>query len=279
MQRFVLQESLFIKHLELDQWLTPDRLLDWYEIIQIQTGEGYHVVNDNRFAYHPGDVFFLGGHDRYSFLITKKTSFYRLAFSKSYVDSLLTTDSHSWGFNPAASPCVESIAADATDQDKLRTLIAMLLSEERSLRSSTDNPIVKSLMTVILSMVDRLLAQRGASAPARHAYSSDLTRRVINYISQHIGEPDRLRMDILADTFNYSPGHLSALFKQQVGDSIQQFIIRHKLKLVATRLRHTPLTVSQIAEDFGFSDVCHLNKLFKRYYNHTPTTYRQGLSA
>ena len=82
----------------------------------------------------------------------------------------------------------------------------------------------------------------------------------------------------MADVFHYSPSHFSALFKQQAGDSIQQFIIRHKLKLVAMRLRQSSLTVSQVADEFGFTDVCHLNKLFKRYYKRTPTTYRQSLS-
>ncbi|QKZ13844.1 helix-turn-helix domain-containing protein [Spirosoma sp. KUDC1026] len=280
MKDIIPQRSLHIEQLDLNQWATPIRFSDCYELILIQSGKGHHLVNDKRFTYQPGDVFFLGAHDQYSFLTMQPTSLYRLSFSPLYISSLLIADDQPWAYvNRSTSPCLGSIATDSTDQDNLRALVTMILSEERSLRHLTGNPIVESLMKIILSLVDRLLGERGAVIPSRQTFSLNLTRQIIAYIGQHIGEPERLRMDTIADAFNYSPGHLSTLFKQQVGDSIQQFIIRHKLKLVATKLRQTPLTVSQIADEFGFSDVCHLNKLFKRYYNHTPTAYRQVLSA
>jgi AraC family L-rhamnose operon regulatory protein RhaS len=38
------------------------------------------------------------------------------------------------------------------------------------------------------------------------------------------------------------------------------------------------MSISQIADEFGFTDVCHLNKLFKQYYHQTPTHYRHQLS-
>lgn len=280
MQRFLLQSSLSIKNLELGQCTIPDRPSDQYTLLLVQKGEGSLVIDGNQVAYQPGDVFFLGVGVSYRFLSTQRTNAYWLTFSASYVNNLLTTDSPGWTFlNPSTPPCRGSLTADATDQDNLQALAAIMLSEERSLRPLTENPIVDGLMKTLLSLVDRLFTQRGVTAPAPPDYSSDITRRVIAYICQHISEPNRLRMDVLADEFNYSPGHLSALFRQQTGDSIQQFIIRHKLKRVALRLRHTSLTISQIADEFGFSDVCHLNKHFKRYYNHTPTIYRQCLLA
>lgn len=275
MNCFLQQKSLSIKNIELDQWTTPDQSPDCYTLILVQGGEGYHIINENKFAYRPGDIFFLGARDQYSFLITQRTNFYWLSFSPTFVSALLTPDSY-WR-NP--SHRLESIATDSADQDNLQALVAILLSEERNLSHLDNSPIVDSLMSVILSLLDRLLTQQADGMLGQQTYTSILVRRIIAYISQHIDEPDRLRMDAIADEFNYSPGHLSALFRQQAGDSIQQFIIRHKLKLVATRLRYTPLTVSQIADEFGFSDVSHLNKLFKRYYNHTPTTYRQSLLA
>lgn len=280
MNHFPPPASLSIKNLILDQWTLPDRLTDEYTLLLIQSGEGHHLVNGNQFAYGPGDIFFLGIQDEYGLLITQPTNLYRLTFSPSFVSTLPSADSAGWAYlNWSASPWLESLTTDATSQDNVRALLSILLSEERSLRPLTNNAIVSGLMKTLLSLLDRLFSQRGVTIPTQPTHSLDVTRRVIAYISQHIHEPNQLRMDALADEFNYSPGHLSTLFRQQAGDSIQQFIIRHKLKLVASRLRHTSLTVSQIADEFGFSDVCHLNKHFKRQYNHTPTVYRQCLSA
>ncbi|WP_266365418.1 helix-turn-helix domain-containing protein [Tellurirhabdus rosea] len=266
----------FIEQVEQDQWIPPKRWADWPELILVQTGEGCHAVNGNPFAYRSGDVFFLGAQDQYSFAIAQRTSFCRLSFSPFFVDSLPAR--HAWGYlDGGASPCLGPIATDAADQEKLRALVGMLLAEEPGLRPCTDNFVVESLLTVILSLVGRLLTRTALAPSTRLTHSVDLTRRVIAYITRHIGEPHRLRLETLADAFNYSPGHLSALFKEQAGDSIQHYIIRHKLNLVARRLRQTSLTVSQVADEFGFTDVCHLNKLFKRHYKRTPTTYRQSV--
>ena len=280
MQRSLPRESLSIKNIDLDQSTIPDWQADQYTLLLIRTGEGSLVIDGNQAAYQPGDVFFLGIGVSYRFLSTQRTNAYWLMFSPSFVNNLLTTDSPGWTFlNPSMPPCRGSLTADARDQANLQALAAIILSEERSLRPLTENPIVDGLMKTLLSLVDRLFMQRGVTAPAPPTFSSDIIRRVIAYIGQHICEPQRLRMEVMASEFNYSPGHLSALFRQQTGDSIQQFIIRHKLNRVALRLRHTSLTVSQIADEFGFSDVCHLNKHFKRHYRHTPTIYRQSLLA
>ncbi|RIV21312.1 AraC family transcriptional regulator [Fibrisoma montanum] len=277
-QRSSQSESWFVEHVKLDQRIMPKRWPDCQELILVQAGEGHLVVNGNPVVYGPGDVFFLAAQDQHSFSMAQRTSVYRLSFSRFFVDSLPARENHTWGYLDAAtSPCLGSIATDVADQDKLRALVVMLLAEKQSLRPSSDNCIVESLMAVILSLVCRLLARSAPTTSVQPTHSSEITRRVIAYITRYIGEPHRLRMDTIADAFNYSPSHLSALFKQQVGASIQQFIIRHKLKLVARRLQQTSLTVSEVADEFGFTDVCHLNKLFKRHYKSTPTTYRLNL--
>ncbi|MPR37267.1 helix-turn-helix domain-containing protein [Salmonirosea aquatica] len=277
MQRFHLQEPLSIRTFELDQWTTPDRPPDCYTLILVLSGEGYHTINGNQFAYFPGDVFYLSVQDQYNFRITQRTKFCWLSFSTALVSKLRTTGDHAWNYlNLSISPCPGPIAPNSVDQGNLQGLAAILLSETKSLRPLISNPIIEGLVKTLLSLVDRLLTQRGAVAIAQSTYSSDVIQRVIAYINQNIGEPHRLRMDTLADEFNYSPGHLNALFRQHAGDSIRQFIMRHKLKLVAIKLRNSSLTVSQIADEFGFTDVCHLNKHFKRHYKHTPTLYRQS---
>ncbi|CCH01446.1 transcriptional regulator, AraC family [Fibrella aestuarina BUZ 2] len=274
------QDILSIQHLDLDPYSRPAEPADCYSLILVQTGEGYGAVNGNPFAYRAGDLFLIGIREAYQFQVTQPTTGYWLSFSPAFVNTLLPTDRPGWTcLDPAAWRSREAVTTDATERANLGALIAILLSEERSRRPLTGNPVVEGVMKTLFSLVDRLVAQRGVAAPVQPTFSSDITRRVIAYISQHISEPQRLRIDTIADEFNYSPGHLRALFRQQVGDSMQQFIIRHKLKLVALKLRHTSLTIAQIADEFGFADVCHLNKQFKRQYNHTPTFYRQGLSA
>ncbi|WP_460961378.1 AraC family transcriptional regulator [Spirosoma litoris] len=272
-------EPLLIEQLDITPCSTSGQQLAHYGLMLIQTGVGEYIVNGNRYVCQAGDVFFLGPSDTHSFNISQKTSFYRLSFSKSYLANLATTNAHPWPHIQAYSaPFSGAIITNRTEQRNLLALVEIILAEQQRLCPLVANPVVESLMKAILSLVDRHLAQHSFGVDLPSTTPSTFIQRVVAYISQHITEPNLLRMENLADVFNYSASHLAALFKQQVGDSIQQYIIRYKLKQVETRLSLSTMTVSQIADEFGFSDVCHLNKLFKRYYQHTPTNYRRSMS-
>ncbi|GAB4021266.1 AraC family transcriptional regulator [Spirosoma koreense] len=246
----------------------------------IQTGMGELVVNGNRFTYQAGDVFFLRPSGSHSFNLFQTTSFYKLSFTRLFLADLITTNTHVWPhINEYSAPVSGTVVANPTDQQNLLTLVEILVVEQQRLYPFLSNPVVESLMKTILSIVDRHLAQHSYGGHPRSAHPSAFIQRIVAYIGQHITEPDLLRMDKLADIFNYSASHLGALFKQQVGESIQQYTIRYKLKQIETRLSLSTMTISQIADEFGFSDVCHLNKLFKRYYRYTPTDFRRSLAS
>jgi len=62
-----------------------------------------------------------------------------------------------------------------------------------------------------------------------------------------------------------SPSYVREFFKKQVKIPLNEYIIKVKLKLVEIRLLNSDFTLTQIADDLGFTDVSHLSKTFKRY--------------
>ena len=46
---------------------------------------------------------------------------------------------------------------------------------------------------------------------------------------------------------------------------LREYIIKAKLKLVEIRLLNSDYTLTEIADELGFTDVSHLSKTFKRY--------------
>ncbi|PMD92314.1 AraC family transcriptional regulator [Siphonobacter sp. BAB-5405] len=279
MKRFLSNESLRAQQFEVNHWPVSGSRDTSYEIVLIQAGSGSYQVNGNQSRYQAGDVFFLGPSDKYSFKISQKTCFYSLLFTIPYVASLVPTGGQGWphvvDYNV---PLSGTLISNPSEQRSLRALVEIILTEQQ-LHGVPANSVVESLMKTILNLLDRYLAQHSVSESARLVSPSAFIQRVLTYIGQHITEPQLLRMENMAEVFNYSASHLAALFKQQVGESIQQYIIQYKLNRVATRLSLSTLTISQIADEFGFSDVCHLNKLFKRHYQYTPTDYRRSLAV
>ena len=283
MKRSIQHELLTVQLLETKKWPYPVHDHNHFELILIRMGSGQHIINGNRFAYQAGDVFFLGPLDSHCFVVDTTTCFCCLSFTELYMAGLTTLGTDYWlqiserGLT-ASQQLIGSIVTDRVEQLNLNALVEIILTEQNNHRPLVSNQIVEALMKTILSLVDRQLAQhQGLNSTS--SSSSSLMQRIGLYICHHITRPDHLRMEKIADVFNYSQSHLVALFKQQAGESINQYIIRYKLQLVETRLRLSTMTVSQIADEFGFTDICHLNKLFKRYYQKTPTEYRRSFLA
>ena len=281
MKRNIQHEPLTIQIFETSQWSYPIHDHNHFELILTRKGSGQHIVNGNRFTYQAGDVFFLGPLDNHYFVVDSPTSFCCLSFTELYMGRLTNPGTDSWSHirergQMAGRHLAERIFTNVRDQQNLNALIEIILAEQNNIRQLASNQIVETLMKTILGLVDRqLVAQQGISSSS--VASASLMQRISMYICHHITMPDHLRMERIADVFNYSQSHLCALFKQQAGESINQYIIRYKLQLVETRLRRSSMSISQIADEFGFTDICHLNKLFKRYYQTTPTEYRRSL--
>lgn len=278
MKRTVLQQPFQIQQLTLDEGFIPLHDHAYYELISVQTGCGYHLINGNQFAYQAGDLYWLSPADKHGLIVQQQTNLYSLSFTTFYLASLIAGSSYTWRhIHENSASDFGKLFTDSIASRKLMALVDIILAEQQETHEITASLVVDSLMQTVLSLVDRQLAQQSIATTTRPSASLDLIQRVVAYVCQHITQPDSLRMEKIADVFNYSPGHLGALFKEHLGESIQQYIIRYKLKRVETRLSVSAMTISQIADEFGFADVCHLNKLFKRYYHDTPSNYRRYL--
>ncbi|MGF7215331.1 AraC-like DNA-binding protein [Spirosoma lacussanchae] len=275
---------LDVQRFEASHWPLAGRAQRQFKLILIRAGYGYHCINGNQFPYRSGDIFFLGPVDNHSFLIDQPTSFCVLSFTELYLSRLSASGREAWPqlseqSQLVSQPFAGSIVSNTTEQQHLSALVDMVQAEQLNHGHLLANPIVESLMKTIVSLIDRQLARHPMRLPTPKNAAPSLIRRMGAYICHHITQPDRLRIDKMADVFHYSQSHLSALFKQQAGESIQQYIIRYKLQLVEARLRLSNMTVSQIADEFGFTDICHLNKLFKQRYQTTPTSYRRRVQV
>ncbi|OUJ75875.1 AraC family transcriptional regulator [Hymenobacter crusticola] len=286
MKCHIQHEPLVLEEFEATAWtnLRPSR--NYFEIIRIRSGYGEYSVNEQHLAYRAHNLFLLGPADAYSFTIKEPTRFAVLRFTEDYLAKLTATGIHTGAWQQlrdstlhASLGLVGNLQLSAVEQQQLDALLAILFAEADNSGKPFNDTLAESLMGAVLSFVGRRLAGYAAPEHQASSYAARFIQRLLAYIRRHITEPDCLRVERLAAEFAYSPSHLSALFKQQTGESLHQYIVRYKLKLVEARLQLSTLTVSQIADELAFTDVCHLNKLFKKYYQATPSDYRRQLAA
>lgn len=68
--------------------------------------------------------------------------------------------------------------------------------------------------------------------------------------------------------------YLSSIFKKELGVSPQEYLICFRLKKAAALLTKTTLSIKEISSTIGYQNPYNFSKMFKKFYEITPTNYR-----
>ncbi len=124
------------------------------------------------------------------------------------------------------------------------------------------------------------LSQRQAGA-ANEVFSEVHATRVfhaaLQYIVRHFREP--VLLTDIAKTSDVSIRHLTRLFQQNTGESINAYITALRLSHAMRLLVTTDRTVTDIMYDAGFTCPTHFYSVFRRRTQTTPARYRRGLDG
>ena len=85
-----------------------------------------------------------------------------------------------------------------------------------------------------------------------------------------------ITVDDLCEVCNVSQSYLYKCFSNVLGLSTKQFITDTKLDIAAKQLLQTDKSVSQIAQDNGYSNGYQFSNVFKKKYNLSPSAYRKN---
>ncbi len=96
---------------------------------------------------------------------------------------------------------------------------------------------------------------------------------VTEYIDNNLDE--ELSITVLAEISNFSPFHPHRIFKGFLGEPIGNYITRTRVEAAAHLIRYSKLEIKSIAYNVGYQSPSSLNKIFKQYYNISPTEYRK----
>jgi AraC family transcriptional regulator len=126
-----------------------------------------------------------------------------------------------------------------------------------------------------LELAERVLTTISGSPVSMKGLTMRDERRIataVRFIELHFRRP--LSLEELSALVGISPYHFLRTFRQVVGLTPHQFILRRRLREAALRLRTTAEPVLDIALDAGFGDLSNFNHTFRAAFGTTPTEYR-----
>ena len=101
---------------------------------------------------------------------------------------------------------------------------------------------------------------------------SPYIEEALNYIKDNYRE--KISVENIAAQVQLSSSHLFAVFKKQMGVSPISFLNSYRMSIAAEQLQGTTTSINQIATEVGIDDPIYFNKIFKKYYQMSPTEYR-----
>lgn len=102
---------------------------------------------------------------------------------------------------------------------------------------------------------------------------SKMVRDAVIYIMTNY--PFNISVDTIANGVNTSRHHLMRVFKKETGSTITDFVTQYRINIAMELLKNGKQTVSQVAEQVGYSDVNYFSKVFKKIIGQTPKAILQ----
>ena len=119
-----------------------------------------------------------------------------------------------------------------------------------------------------------LVSRTNEGSCASESNYSERIDKIANYIN--VNYPLPLNLQTLADYMFLTPQYLSKFIKQNFGVNFNKYLNKIRMEHAMEELKHTDHSIITIAFNNGFASTTSFNKIFKEFFNVTPTAYRQS---
>jgi len=226
---------------------------DYYVFEYVVKGTGYIETPEEKYTVKGGDFYFLNKR-RYHIYYADPEDPYEKIFivlKGSFVDFLVS--------NHVLN---ESVYIKKCNLNSLMTHIINILNREGSINYDK----------LAISVLE--LFQQAFPSPYQIMPTTNRVPEMIkNYIDTHITE--KITLDDISNDLYISKSHIERAFKKEYNQTPLAYCANQKITQVASMLVTTDYSLSQIAQQFGFTDVKYMSKSFKKIKGKTPMEYKR----
>lgn len=252
-----------------ESFIHTDRVPDFCVLIYVIDGCIYVTEGDTDYEVNAGELLILKN-DVHHFgkkKIQKGTKWI-------FVHFRISADCNASPFYPDASP----LGAYDTTAESILTLPKFLNSVsarfEKELKTfieytQSDDAYKKWFIN------QRLFLLLSSLAVSTQGFSNNLTLsdRICRYLSDNIGVP--FSSENIEKRFYLSYKYMSHLFKKEKGVTMQQYHNSVRMDEACRLLCSTLMSIGEIADKLGFSDVLYFSRCFRNYTGKSPSAYRK----
>lgn len=231
-----------------------------YSLHYILKGRGKLHMNNNIYYLSQGDFFYIPTNVSYRYYEDSKDPWHYvwILIYGNNIDTLFHASRFS-GINPVYS---------SRNYEKIKGIYEDFFINYQNYINSLSffaNSLFFQIMTVI--------ASERSTERVKEAEHSGIVQKIFDYINVAHSNPN-IKIEQLCKMVNISHPHLCRIFKSETSMSMMTYLKTVRLKKAAELLKHSQMSIKEIAYSVGYNDEVHFCKEFKKNYNLTANSFR-----
>lgn len=247
------------------------------ELSLILEGKGIYKINGKRHVINAGDVFFFRPNEAHCITDIEENGMKLLNIHIApyylYTNFQNALNSNYVKILSSAFPLISNKINDTLDKDKIAEIRLLFNSIRNEMENKNSDylTVVINYISNILILISRVYKE-SFSNKERQSYKKILT--VIDYIDNNFNQ--EITLDTLCEKVNYSRCYFSSSFKKCMGMSLWDYLCIKRIECALNLIKTTDKNLLDIALESGFNNTVNFNKLFKKYTNVSPGSFRKG---
>lgn len=263
---------------------------EYYIIFHIKSGICRFNLNEKEYVLIGAHILSLNEHDRISFIEMSDVSVSIILFQPQIVNTsfnVSTINDPDIRLTVTANQdlfYLEQFKHSTPEDKKIMSLTAIdstimesrinRLNHTLSIQDTSFWPCLSRsyLYEILFTLVRKSEFNSDNEDPENYSGHSKLTIDIIYYLQSRYNQ--KITVDKLAEEFHTNRTTIHIDFKKHTGLSINQYLLQLRMNFATKLLRDTSLSLSEICDRIGFSDISYFSKAFKKTLNQTPSEYR-----
>lgn len=180
-------------------------------------------------------------------------------------------------FNFFSSDTVEAIELSDTERGVILNCFATILAELNTPTDYLSDQLIRLGIGQLLSYFKRFHERQFSEARGHGAtLVQEMDRMVDNYLSSGLpaqkGQPT---VSWCAEQFNLSPNYFGDLVRKELHTTAQDYLQEKIISAAKRLLLDTDMSVSEVAEELGFSYANHFSRMFAKRTGVSPLKFRK----
>lgn len=253
----------------------------FFELVYVREGECVHYVDNAAHQLTTGDICIVAPSHEHALAafsdqadiinLQIRTSTFEQTFMSLFADKDVLSDFFIHSIYNTKS---RTFITFRTGNDLLLKQISKHLSDEFNSHEKYRGKMMDTLISTFFIQLLRAHEKDVILNPKNNSDKDDNLIFMLQYIQNNYVN---LSLSELARFFGYSERHTSRLIKNSTGKNFSEITKELRLKKAAELLSMTELSITDVMENVGYSDLSTFYKAFKGFYGITPAKYRNKI--